>query len=146
MNLLKIAARVAAGEGRVPGGMGRLTMHLHIDEEDEHYEALANDDGTISSEFSQVVSQLGGEVEDWESTGMSISIPEGSQSAWEQHLEEMAQGKYGPGAKMVAEAYGLEGFTDEDGNDVGGEPEEDPGPPSDPGPPWDTLEEKRGEK
>ena len=120
MDLLKIAARVAQG----PQSGKRIVLHYHIDEGDPGYEELADDDGTISSEFSAVVSQLGGEVESWESTGMTITVPEEMGAVgWSDLWDGMQEGKHGEAAKKVADAYGgYEEATDEDGNPVGDPP------------------------
>lgn len=155
MDLIRIAARVAAEPTGVPGDMDngkKLIMRFSTDDTAPNYDELVEDDGTLSSEFMDVVSKLGGSVSEWESDGMSITIPEADEKAWDQHFVDMGAGKYGPAAKMVVEAYSHYDTTDEDGEsvlDTGHLPleeEEDPGPPSDPGPPWDTNEEKRGEK
>ena len=120
MDLLRIAARVASSQSRVSsdGGDEMVIMHLHVDDKHEHYKPLAEDDGTIAMAFQEVVGSLGGEVSDWEKNGLWVNIPKADTEKWKSHLEAMKTGEHGAEARMVAEAYSLEEFTDEDGNPI----------------------------
>lgn len=156
MDLLRIAARVAAGEVNVPDSMGdsasdeagqvqstvnRLTAALreHLDSgeslesfEQDGYAALDGDitlgvDADPNSAAPGEIVAMGLEDGEVNDDPFYRAPPE------EFSAEACVRAWEGWKADRAAEQEMLE-----EG--------EDPGPPSEGGPPWDTLEEKRGDK
>jgi hypothetical protein len=128
MDLVRIAARVAAGGADVPGGMAatKVVYYPHWDE---------NDAREVATQFggSSIGASPYGE-------GFAVEVPAGRAEAVLQALPSPEEGHVFGSWEEVG--------VDEDAFEVTSlnEEEEDPGPPSDPGPPWDTHEERKGLK